>query len=127
MTFHTRTKTTSVIRKSTIRLRTRLLNSVFYVANGFRVIFVLYVKIGPCFYMQFFVLVLMMLVVFVIVEYEISYFFTVIQFNCRLSQITRFLGIGCAFFLLGTFFGGNVSIFRSNKPQPCVSQTGATK
>ena len=82
ISYSTITKTTSIIRKSAIRLHTRLFNCV-YSANGFRVIFVLYVNIGPSFYMQFFVFVLMMLVVFVIVEYNHSHYFTVIQFNSR--------------------------------------------
>ena len=68
----------------------------------------------------------MMLVVFVIVEYEISHFFTVIQFNSGNHKSPTF-SVSGAFFWLGTFFGTNVSIFISNKPQTMSVPDGCHK
>ena len=57
---------------------------------------------GPSFYMQFFVLFLVTLVVFVIVENEISHFFTVIQLivDNHKSPVVSVSGA----FLLGNLF-----------------------
>ena len=67
-----------------------------------------------------------MQVVFVIVEFKISNFFAVMQFNRRQSQIARFLSIWQVF-RLGTFLVAMyLHVFQINH-KPSVPQMGGTK
>jgi hypothetical protein len=66
----------------------------------------------------------MMQLIFVVIEYKISHFFGVIQFNKGESLITYFLGIHGQVFCLGTFFVNWASMVLCNEPQKIYSPGG---